>query len=218
MNQYVIDEVCPSYFIPEQPVIQRCVPEFILQLGTALESSIAANISTAQGQCNQTAGGGGSGACTMPSAVTIKSEEAYVQVLLSVKEFGEKIFGDLQRIWWLILICLVVAMVVAFLWILLMQWISGVMIWLSIFLSILLLAAGAAFCWWKWWQLKSGQGTSFQITTRWDSYLQMTDTWLGFAIIFSVAFLIISLIILFLRNRIRIAIALIKESSRYEGE
>jgi len=44
--------------------------------------------------------------------------------------------------------------------------------------------------------------------------LEMKDTWLVFLIISAVALAIVVLLVIFLRNRIRIAVALIKEASK----
>lgn len=47
-----------------------------------------------------------------------------------------------------------------------------------------------------------------------DDILAMKDTWLVFLIISAVALAIVVLLVIFLRNRIRIAVALIKEASK----
>ena len=44
--------------------------------------------------------------------------------------------------------------------------------------------------------------------------LEMKDTWLAFMIISCIALVIVVLLVIFLRNRIRIAVALIKEASK----
>ena len=44
--------------------------------------------------------------------------------------------------------------------------------------------------------------------------LEMKDTWLAFMIISCIALVIVLLLVIFLRNRIRIAVALIKEASK----
>jgi choline transporter-like protein 2/4/5 len=49
---------------------------------------------------------------------------------------------------------------------------------------------------------------------QWDHLLAMKNTWLAFMIISAVALVIVLLLVIFLRNRIRIAVALIKEASK----
>jgi hypothetical protein len=47
-----------------------------------------------------------------------------------------------------------------------------------------------------------------------DQILAMKDTWLAFLIISAITLAIVLLLVIFLRNRIRIAVALIKEASK----
>ncbi|XP_070533018.1 choline transporter-like protein 4 [Ptychodera flava] len=54
----------------------------------------------------------------------------------------------------------------------------------------------------------------FEFTTNLSSYLESKWTWLAFTIILAVVLAILILIVLFLCNRIRLAIALVKEGSR----
>ena len=49
---------------------------------------------------------------------------------------------------------------------------------------------------------------------EWNRILAMKDTWLAFLIISAVALVIVVLLVIFLRNHIRIAVALIREASK----
>jgi len=49
---------------------------------------------------------------------------------------------------------------------------------------------------------------------EWNQILAMKDTWLAFLIISAVALVIVLLLVIFLRNQIQIAVALIKEASK----
>ena len=55
-------------------------------------------------------------------------------------------------------------MVVAFLWIFLMRLIAGVMVWLSLILTILLLATSTAFSWFKYSALRDNPTTNTTIS------------------------------------------------------
>jgi choline transporter-like protein 2/4/5 len=52
------------------------------------------------------------------------------------------------------------------------------------------------------------------VENQWNQLLAMKDTWLAFMIISAVVLVIVVLLVIFLRNRIRIAVALIKEASK----
>ncbi|KAF3833994.1 hypothetical protein F7725_025198 [Dissostichus mawsoni] len=94
---------------------------------------------------------------------------------------------------------------------------APVMVWVLI---VGLLGAGAYgiwHCYWEYSNYKNASATISNIgfTTNFNVYLQVQETWLAFLIIISVAEAIILLTIIFLRTRILIAIAIIKESSKY---
>jgi choline transporter-like protein 2/4/5 len=55
-----------------------------------------------------------------------------------------------------------------------------------------------------------GESVEYQL----DQILAMKDTWLVFLIISAITLAIVLLLVIFLRNRIRIAVALIKEASK----
>lgn len=55
----------------------------------------------------------------------------------------------------------------------------------------------------------------YNIASLVNEYLAKKETWLVLSIISGIVFLIIALIVIFLRKRIVIAIALVKEGSKY---
>ena len=57
----------------------------------------------------------------------------------------ERIFQDYANVWWVILIGLAISMVVSFLWILLMRFVAGVMVWISIVAVLALQSFGMEF-------------------------------------------------------------------------
>jgi choline transporter-like protein 2/4/5 len=52
------------------------------------------------------------------------------------------------------------------------------------------------------------------VENQWNQILAMKNTWLAFMILSCIALVIVVLLVIFLRNRIRIAVALIKEASK----
>ncbi|GFU96693.1 choline transporter-like protein 2 [Trichonephila clavipes] len=134
---------------------------------------------------------------------------------LSLREMGSKIFSDFKASWHLLLLGLVLSMVVSLIWIVLMRWLAGVMVWLSAVLVLGFLGFGCYYSTTKYLSLKNVPGSDAKLTITFDfkSYLALQDTWLAFAITTGVVFAILFLILIFLRKRIVIAIALIKEAS-----
>uniref|UniRef100_A0A6Q2YU01 Choline transporter-like protein n=1 Tax=Esox lucius TaxID=8010 RepID=A0A6Q2YU01_ESOLU len=122
----------------------------------------------------------------------------------NARDIGVKIFEDFASSWQWVIAALVIAMVVSFLFLLLLRFIAPVIVWVLI---LGVLAVGA-------------YGKSLLplltvgFTTNFGVYLQVKETWLAFLIIISVVEAILLLTLIFLRTRIFIAIALIQESSK----
>uniref|UniRef100_A0A4W5NW21 Choline transporter-like protein n=1 Tax=Hucho hucho TaxID=62062 RepID=A0A4W5NW21_9TELE len=137
----------------------------------------------------------------------------------NAKEIGVRIFEDFASSWQWIIAALVIAMVVSFLFLLLLRFIAPVMVWVLIF-GVLAVGAYGKSQWFKnidfsgWLKNSTVSITDIGFTTNFKVYLQVKETWLAFLIIISVVEGILLLTLIFLRTRILIAIALIQESSK----
>ena len=69
---------------------------------------------------------------------TLKYAMGALSAFLNVRNIGEKIFNDLKDSWYMVGIGLILATFLSFLWIILMRFIAGLMVWLSIGLSAML--------------------------------------------------------------------------------
>ncbi|XP_061169653.1 choline transporter-like protein 2 isoform X2 [Saccostrea echinata] len=203
------DEDCARYWFKSKPLINRCVPSFLIDV---LEEgkNLATEISSSNASAKDAQGN------TYDSTVMEAGLNVY-GVFLKAKEYGEKIIEDVVTAWWMILIGLLLAMVFAFLWIIIMRWIAGFMVWFTIFAFIGLFGFSAAYTLYQYYELKdSNQEFHIQF-----SVIQMTMSkpklFLAFGIISGVILIILLLILLILCSRIRIAISLIKEGSKAVG-
>uniref|UniRef100_A0A8C9W0K9 Choline transporter-like protein n=1 Tax=Scleropages formosus TaxID=113540 RepID=A0A8C9W0K9_SCLFO len=133
-----------------------------------------------------------------------------------------KIFEDYTRSWYWILLGLVIAMVVSLIFIILMRYLAGIMVWVMIVMAILVIGYGIVHCYMEYARLKQQPGSDITLQdiglqTDFAVYLEIRQTWLAFMIILCILEVIIVLLLIFLRKRILIAIALIKEASRAIG-
>uniref|UniRef100_A0A671Q953 Choline transporter-like protein n=1 Tax=Sinocyclocheilus anshuiensis TaxID=1608454 RepID=A0A671Q953_9TELE len=138
------------------------------------------------------------------------------------KEVGVKIFEDYASSWFWILIGLVISMLVSLIFILLLRFTAGVLFWMVIFGVIAAMGYGIWHCYWEYSSLKGKPDSDITISdigfqTDFRVYLQLRQTWLMFMISLAVIEAIIILVLIFLRNRVRIAIALLKEGSKAIG-
>ncbi|XP_028271569.1 choline transporter-like protein 2 [Parambassis ranga] len=152
----------------------------------------------------------------------LTDQERKSNVVVEARQVAMRIFEDYTQSWHWILLGLVIAMVVSLLFIVLLRYLAGVMVWVMIMLVILVIGYGIFHCYMEFASLKGEPGANVTIRdlglqTDFSVYLQIRQTWLAFMIILAVVEAIIILLLIFLRKRILIAIALIKEASRAVG-
>uniref|UniRef100_A0A1W7RIF5 Choline transporter-like protein n=1 Tax=Agkistrodon contortrix contortrix TaxID=8713 RepID=A0A1W7RIF5_AGKCO len=198
VSQILNQQLCPRFTIPTEPVLNRCLPFF--------------NISEV----------GSFNVGTMTMNETMRNITDGTEQLLSslnVKDISVKIFEDFTRTWSWILIGLLLAMFLSLLFLLLLRYIAGILVWVLIVGVVAIIAYGIYHCYTEYDILKN-KGATIQtigFTTNLSAYGSVKETWLAALIVLCVAEGILLLSLLFLRNRIFIAIALIKEASRAIG-
>ncbi|XP_063747673.1 choline transporter-like protein 5-B isoform X4 [Eleginops maclovinus] len=202
--EVIRDEDCPSMIVPSRPFLQRCFPDFLTRNGTL---TVANQTIFKDGDNNKR------------SVNDLKDAAKGIASLLNANEVGIKIFEDYANSWDWILIGLVITMVVSLVFILLLRYTAGVLLWLIIISVITVVGFGIWHCYWEYSNLTRKPGANVTISdigfqTDFSIYLQLSQTWLVFMISLSVIEAIILIILIFLRGRLRIAIALMKEGSK----
>ncbi|XP_014770495.1 choline transporter-like protein 2 isoform X2 [Octopus bimaculoides] len=188
---------CPPYVIQSKDLVNRCVPDITVLGKAALHLKDAYNHTVKDDD--------------------LISSTKMMRGVFKAKAYAEQIINDVMRSWWIILVALIITMFVSLLWIFLMRWIAGIMVWLGVIGFLVLFAAGCGVAAWKYTVYKD----SDEIINIGFNPLLFTVSkakfYLWTSIITGVVFLIFLLILLVLFSRIRIAIALIKEGSRAVG-
>ncbi|KAG0443070.1 hypothetical protein HPB47_015320 [Ixodes persulcatus] len=201
------DQRCAKYYLKSSSVARRCLPGRLVKEGDQLKDELNGGIISAF------------------SASGISKNTKVLAGLSSAKDAGELAFQDFKTAWPLMLIGLLAAMVVAFLWIVLMRWLATIMVWLSILCLIVLFSFGSYYSFSKYVELRKGSDSSggnlvqdfdvsISFTQNLRAYTANKNTWLFLGIVSAVILLILLILLIFLRKRIVIAIALIKEASR----
>ncbi|KAM9777117.1 choline transporter-like protein 4 [Syngnathus typhle] len=204
VKEIVEKDLCPFYTIPTTSVIGRCLPD--LQLLGSMPPDFS-NIPGLPTSVNETTS-------------LIKNGTGDILNSFSARDIGVRIFEDFASSWPWILAGLAIAMVLSLLFLLLLRFTAGVMVWVLIAAVLCTGAYGIWHCYWEYANYKnlSASITDIGFTTNFSFYLKVQETWLAFLIILSVVEAILILLLIFLRNRIVIAIALIQESSKAIGQ
>uniref|UniRef100_A0A8C2X7P3 Choline transporter-like protein n=1 Tax=Cyclopterus lumpus TaxID=8103 RepID=A0A8C2X7P3_CYCLU len=201
------DEDCPSMIVPSRLFLQRCLPDFITQNGTV---TVANRTSFKD-------------ALEMARSVTELQHAAKgITGLVDTKELGMKIVEDYAKSWAWILIGLLISMAVSLLFILLLRFTAGLLLWTTIITVILLLAYGMWFCSVELSRLRHRPGSDVAIVevglqTDLQVYLQLSQTWIILLASLGVTEASILLMLIFLRRRVRVAIAMLREASKAIG-
>ncbi|XP_056263246.1 choline transporter-like protein 2 isoform X1 [Pseudoliparis swirei] len=199
--------LCPAMLTPSKPFIRRCFPALGLVGGVVTVG-------------NNSHFDDGSG--KMRDAKDLVDGVKNATVVIEARQAVMKIFEDFTQSWYWILIGLVIAMLISLLFIVLLRFLAGIMVWVMIVMVILVIGYGIFHCYMEYAALKGEAGANVTIQelgfqVDFTVYLQIRQTWLAFMIILAIMEVIIILLLIFLRKRILIAIALIKEASRAIG-
>ncbi|XP_021027934.1 choline transporter-like protein 2 isoform X2 [Mus caroli] len=201
------DGECPAVIIPSKPLAQRCFPAIHANKGVLMVG-------------NETTYEDGHGARKNITDLVEGAKKA--NKVLEARQLAMQIFEDYTVSWYWIIIGLVIAMVLSLLFIVLLRFLAGIMVWVMIVMVILVLGYGIFHCYMEYSRLRGEAGSDVSLVdlgfqTDLRVYLHLRQTWMAFMIILSILEVVIILLLIFLRKRILIAIALIKEASRAVG-
>jgi len=122
---------------------------------------------------------------------------------------------------------LAAASLVTLLWIVLMKFLAGVMVWTSLVLSIALLTASCVYCTLQYMNISNQTKNSVKdnfndlihigFTTHWETYFDLAATWMVFLILSGVILLILLIVLIFMRTSIRVAVEMIDLGARAVG-
>ncbi|KFQ50611.1 Choline transporter-like 2, partial [Nestor notabilis] len=205
--QVLKDKECPAMLIPSTPLARRCFPAIQAKNGVIMVG-------------NETTYDDGQGQLRNVTELLEGAKKA--NVVLEARQLAMKIFEDYTVSWYWIIIGLVIAMGASLTFIVLLRFLAGIMVWVMIVMVILVLGYGIFHCYMEYAKLKGEAGSDvslqdlgFQTDLR--VYLHLRQTWLAFRIIRSGLEVLVLLLLIFLRKRILVAIALIREASRAIG-
>ncbi|XP_053907847.1 choline transporter-like protein 2 isoform X2 [Cuculus canorus] len=198
------DKECPAMLIPSTPLLRRCFPALRAQQGVVMVG-------------NQTTYDDGRGHRRNVTDLLEGAKKA--NVVLEARQLAMKIFEDYTVSWYWIIIGLVIAMVISLIFVVLLRFVAGIMVWVMIVMVVLVLGYGIFHCYMEYAKLRGTAGSDvslkdigFQTDLR--VYLHLRQTWLAFLVMVSVLEAVVLLVLVFLRRRIMVAIALIEESGR----
>ncbi|ROL41716.1 Choline transporter-like protein 2 [Anabarilius grahami] len=198
--------LCPSILTPSKNFTRRCLPALETLKGGIVVIGNKTTFTDEKGDSR--------------NATDLLDASKKSNVVVEARAVAMRIFEDYTQSWHWILLGLVIAMLVSLIFILLLRCLAGVMIWVMIIMVIIVIGYGIFHCYMQYASLKGQAGSDVTIKdlglqTDFSVYLQIQQTWLAFMIILCIVEVVIILLLIFLRKRLLIAIALIKEASKF---
>lgn len=184
-------EHCPEWFLKSESFQKRCIPSL---------ASINENTIEEIGKAIDNSGS---------FLANIQSGISNIKLLSEAEQVAQQVIADIMAAWWKILIGVAMALVACIIYILMLRWIAGIMVWASIIGVVAALGAATYFSYAEWRKYVSHYNDDPT-----DSYKTRKNIFLAIFIIVVVILAIVLLVLIFLRKRIVLAIALIKEGSR----
>nr|KAF6383683.1 solute carrier family 44 member 5 [Pipistrellus kuhlii] len=207
LSQIVMDGDCPAAIFPSKPFLRRCFPDFSTENGILTVG-------------NKTTFEDGKGHTR--NAVELKAAAKNINKALNAKAIGMKVFEDYAMSWYWILIGLTIAMLLSWLFLLLLRFIAGFLFWIFVLGVLGIIGYGIWHCYQQYKNIQESPNSHLTIydlgiQTDISMYLRLKQTWFAFMVILSILEVLIILLLIFLRDRIRISIALLKEGSKAIG-
>uniref|UniRef100_A0A914XUH1 Choline transporter-like protein n=1 Tax=Panagrolaimus superbus TaxID=310955 RepID=A0A914XUH1_9BILA len=213
LKNYVDTGWCTAYTVKSAAVLGRCMPEVFIDLGNTIES-----LGKENGTLDSIISKVGNSNGLIPSDSVLRNSTDVLNGVVNSRAVLQKIAADLSVSWWQILFLFLVAAIISFLWTVIMRLLGGLMIWFSLFLLLGLLAGGAGYCWFRYVQLyNAGAINDYSFQPVFSLYFEMPTTWMILGIILSILLIVMFIIFLFVMSRIRLAVAVIEETSRALG-
>nr|XP_044605361.1 choline transporter-like protein 5 isoform X4 [Equus asinus] len=206
-TQLLLDDDCPTAIFPSRPFLQRCFPDFSTKNGLLTIG-------------NKTTFNDGSGKTR--NVVELRAAANGVNKILDARAIGMKVFEDYATTWYWILIGLTIAMLLSWMFVILLRVTAGFLFWVFILGVIGILAYGIWHCYQEYSKLQEKPNSHLSIynigiQTDISMYFQLKQTWFTFMIILAILEVIVIVMLIFLRDRIRVSIALLKEGSKAIG-
>ncbi|KAL3309389.1 hypothetical protein Ciccas_012065, partial [Cichlidogyrus casuarinus] len=134
---------------------------------------------------------------------------------LTIFSFVETSVQNLKNNWHITIICLVASAIFCLIYIFVMRFFTKFMVWFTLILFFLLFVALTGFSFYQYWALKhNNQPEYFDTLYKMGATFKLPRTWLIIGFVFLTIVVIFLVVLIFLRKRIVLAIAIMEEASK----
>lgn len=205
-QQLIKEGYCPAWVLPSRSYFGWCLPLGMNANASLPDEEIVSSNGTTDDK-------------TVTSHILLRALDS-LGIFFSARDIIERVVTDIYTTKWLIAKAYLAAFAITFIWVCLLQYITGFMIWMG--MALVIAKVGGLF-WYSLMRYQAAKDVSdlqkniFQINLTpfyFNDVLALTDTWLVSTVVLGIGFLCLFLILIFLRHRIKLAVELIKEGSK----
>ena len=147
--------------------------------------------------------------------ISLDTLEEAVETLskaLGLRSIGDKILADLSSSWQFILCGVILSMIICLLWIVMMRWTAGILVWTSMLGTMIVLTFLTNSAYSRYSSMPEDE-TPFPWSLNPEDYLERKGTWFCILVISGASLAVLMLLTVTMRNRVALAIELIEEGS-----
>ncbi|KJE92111.1 choline transporter-like protein [Capsaspora owczarzaki ATCC 30864] len=193
LEDFVLNGTCAPYQLQSTTFLKRCIPDF---------SVLTQNFSyILDGNTVEVAG------------VNLTASLNVLLDFFNTAELSGQVLSDLEAAWVYILAGCAIAVAMAFVWLFLLRFIAGFMVWMTLLGALAGSAAATGICFQQYKEHRD-LSNSLPYNLHFNTIAYQEYTFLVLGIISAVVCFVLFVCVVFLRNRIKIAIEIIKEAAR----
>uniref|UniRef100_A0A0K0FF83 Choline transporter-like protein n=1 Tax=Strongyloides venezuelensis TaxID=75913 RepID=A0A0K0FF83_STRVS len=209
LRRYVRFGECIAYTVKSSPLLGRCLPAIVTNLITSSKKQHNLSLN----EIVKVTG----------NDVKIPDDEEFSKDISNIYEnikykkgFIGRIVEDIYSARWKILIFLSCSALVCLIYVNALRILGSMIIWGTISIIFIALLLGVAFCWHQYKILLDEEEILKEnfLNPNMRSYFDMPNTWKYIGFFISFIFVIFCILMLFVRNRIKIALLIIKETNK----
>ena len=143
---------------------------------------------------------------------TLEEAAETLSKALGLRSVGDKILADLTVSWQFILCGILLSMIICLLWIVMMRWTAGILVWTSMLGTMIVLTFLTNNAYTRYSNMPEDE-TPFPWSLNPEDYLERKGTWFCILIASAASLAVLMLLTVTMRNRVALAIELIEEGS-----
>lgn len=204
VEELVRTRKCAPYIFNSRPVFGRCMPSQLTRLLTNGTGHVYDNDGRQIRLMNE-----------RKNVVNGTSVVRGRNLVIQLTGMFEEIASDLAKSWPTILFCLALTIILSFVWVTILRCCATVMVWAGVALFFVLFTVSAGFCFYRWYHLRTAvEEIPYELTIDFSIYFRSASLWLTLGIILSIVLVFLLLAIVCLQSKVRIAIAMINQTSK----